>query len=263
MVVEGTLIKIYGSFFEHLPLVSFDNIPKILHEGDDQPNDSDNDHDQRDIDSNESDNNHDQRERDYNVISKDAETTNTVLLSTQFTLEMDRVFHYWTDATRSFVRHRTGKDWPSNYGSPCAVVVRYDHVKAADSRKRNVSFARIRGVCTICQAKHIYDIKDSPFEESKDADGKILYSVVNDLCVDVTVEGIFHLKDGQPDIKQPIHSISKAKGLDLRGEERRLIGMKASMEGPMSVYREGMAFAQKEQIESANRTSVRSLPVIR
>ena len=54
-----------------------------------------------------------------------------------------------------------------------------------------------------------------------------------------------------------------AKGLDLRGEERRLLGIKASVEGAASVYRQGMAYLQRDQIENSNRTSARSLPVIR
>ena len=149
------------------------------------------------------------------------------------------------------------------YGSPCAVVVSYDHVRAAQSRKRNVSFAKLRGVCAICQAVHKYEIKDSPFLENADDDGKINYTAVEDLCVNVTVEGHFYIEDGKADISKPVHLSSNVKGLDLRGEERRLLAIKASVEGASSVYREGMAYMQKEQIESYNRTSVRSLPVIK
>ena len=90
-----------------------------------------------------------------------------------------------------------------------------------------------------------------------------MYSVERDMVVQVSVEGTFHLQDGKPEIALPAHSILKAKGLDLRGEERELIAKKASLEGAKSVYREGMAFMQREQIESHNRTSVRSLPVIK
>ena len=149
------------------------------------------------------------------------------------------------------------------YGSPCAVVVGYNHVRAAQSRKRNVAFAKLSGVCSICQAVHKYEIKDNPFFENADDSGKINYSAVEDLHVNVTVEGHFYIEDGKANISKPVHLPSNVKGLDLRGEERRLLAMKASVEGASSVYREGMAYMQKEQIESYNRTSVRSLPVIK
>ena len=139
----------------------------------------------------------------------------------------------------------------------------YVHVKAFQSRKKNVSFAKLTGDCTICQAVHKYDIRDNPFFENKDAAGKITYTAVEDLQVDVIVQGHFHLNDGKADISNPVHLPSNVRGLDLRGEERRLLAIKASEEGASSVYREGMAFMQREQIESYNRTSVRSLPVIK
>ena len=75
---------------------------------------------------------------------------------------------------------------------------------------------------------------------------------------------VFSLVDDcKLDITKPLHLKQNAKGLDLRGEERQLVGMKASMEGAAPVYREQMAYLQREQILSSNRTSVRSLPVIR
>ena len=83
------------------------------------------------------------------------------------------------------------------------------------------------------------------------------------MIVSVKVEGRFYLTDCEPDIKKPVHLRENARGLHLRGEERRLIGIKASNEGASSVYREGMAYLQREQIENFNRTSARSLPVIR
>ena len=84
-----------------------------------------------------------------------------------------------------------------------------------------------------------------------------------DMIVCVSVQGRFHVTDSKPNIKKPVHSKENTKGLDLRGEERRLLGIKASLEGAAPVYREGMAYLQRHQIENSNRTSIRSLPVIR
>ena len=143
------------------------------------------------------------------------------------------------------------------YGSPCAVIARYVHVRAAQSRKRNVSFAKLSGFCKICNAVHKYEIDQSPFDETANSADSVSTIPIKDLHVTVTVDGSFYLKDGQPDITQPVHPSTAATGLDLRGEERHLLAMKASMEGAKSVYLEGMAFAQKDQIESYNRTSIR------
>ena len=59
---------------------------------------------------------------------------------------------------------------------------------------------------------------------------------------------------------QPVHLTEWAKGLDLRGEERNLIAMKASMEGAKSVYREGMAFLQNISGTSEGKT-IAKLPM--
>ena len=197
---------------------------------------------------------------DDNKLDDSSKTVKATLKSC-FKVKQDLVFDYWKE-NRSFVRERTGKDWPMMYGSPCAVVIRYEHVKSLNSRKRNASFGRLSGVCTICDSQHKYEIKLSPFREDF-VNNKVEYSVERDMEVQVSVEGTFHLQDGKPEITLPAHSILMAKGLDLRGEERELIAKKASLEGAKSVYREGMAFMQREQIESHNRTSVRSLPVIK
>ena len=149
------------------------------------------------------------------------------------------------------------------YGSPCSVVIKYDRVKVVDSRNRNAAFAKLTGKCSICQAKHRFEVKYSPFEETSMPDGSIQYDAVRDMMVSVKVEGRFYVTDCEADVKKPVHLRENAKGLDLRGEERRLIGIKASNEGAASVYREGMAYLQRDQIENYNRTSARSLPVIR
>ena len=142
------------------------------------------------------------------------------------------------------------------YGSPCAVVIKYDHVRGINSRKRNVLFGKVFGNCTICNAKHTYEMPKNPFNETVGSNGRVEYTAIKDLEVKVSVAGSFYLKNGSPDLRNPVHLIENCKGLDLRGEERRLLGMKASMEGATSVYREGMAYAQKHQIECHNRTSV-------
>ena len=119
------------------------------------------------------------------------------------------------------------------------------------------------GNCTICNAKHTYEMSKNPFNETVGSNGRVEYTAIKDLEVKVSVAGSFYLKNGSPDLRNPVHLIENCKGLDLRGEERRLLGMKASMEGATSVYREGMAYAQKHQIECHNRTSVPSLPVVK
>ena len=179
-----------------------------------------------------------------------------------FKINQDDINDYWNPA-RLFHRGATGRDWPMMYGSPCSVVIKYDRVKVVDSRNRNAAFAKLTGKCSICQAKHRFEVKYSPFEETSMPDGSIQYDAVRDMMVSVKVEGRFYVTDCEADIKKPVHLRENAKGLDLRGEERRLIGIKASNEGAASVYREGMAYLQRDQIENYNRTSARSLPVIR
>ena len=196
----------------------------------------------------------------------DEDETVNATLEAGFTVRRDDIKEYWDPSKHSgrlFVRETTGRDWPMMYSSPCAVVISYDHVKAVNSRKRNLSFARLTGNCIICGAKHKYEIEESPFKESLRPDGSISYEYARDMIVFVTVEGKFHVTNFAPNITKPFHPKEQAKGLHLRGEERRLLSMKASLEGAAPVYREGMAYLQKEQIESSNRTSVRSLPVIR
>ena len=183
-------------------------------------------------------------------------------MKANFTVGREHITEYW-DPKREFYRTQAGRDWPMMYGSPCAVSIRNQHVSVSNSRKRNANFARLQGFCLICKAKHSYVICDSPFKEQFLSNGSIEYEAVEDMIVSVSVEGMFHVVDSNPDITRPVHSRNKGKGLDLRGEERRLLGLKASAEGAASVYREGMAYLQREQIESYNRTSVRSLPVIR
>ena len=190
------------------------------------------------------------------------EGTMKAVVKSKFRVNRKDIAEYW-NPNRSFNRTTTGRDWPMMYGCPCSMVMKYDRVKVIHSRKRNLAFARLRGKCTICLSSHEYRIKKSPFRESLMPDGSIQYEAIKDMIIYVAVQGTFYVKDSKPDIKKPVHSQENAKGLDLRGEERRLLGTKASLEGAASVYREGMAYQQRHQIENYNRTSIRSLPVIR
>ena len=200
----------------------------------------------------------------YSAHDEDYEEEETLAAEVEsgFKINQQDINEYW-DPARLFYRGTTGRDWPMMYGSPCAVVMKYDRVKVVDSRNQNAAFAKLTGKCTICQAKHRYEIKYSPFDETRMPDGSIQYDAVRDMIVFVKVEGRFYVTDCKPDIKKPLHMRDNAKGLDLRGEERRLLGIKASVEGAASVYRQGMAYLQRDQIENSNRTSARSLPVIR
>ena len=181
----------------------------------------------------------------------------------EFKVNISDIKEYWDSDKRIFIRETAGRDWPMMYSCPCALVVKYNKPKVYRSRKRNLVFARCKGYCVICNAKHKFIIPNNPFRETVLPDGAIRYEAISDMVVKVKVDGKFHITEGKPDVKKPYHEKENAKGLDLRGEERRLLGLKASLEGAASVYREGMAYLQKEQIENSNRTSVRSLPVIR
>ena len=93
------------------------------------------------------------------------------------------------------------------------------------------------------------------------------YTTVQDLNIDVTVIGRFHAKvEGypeEPDITRPIHPPNKAAGLHLKGKERELIADRASKIGVKATYLEQLEHADVEQIRQGNKTSVRSIPVIK
>ena len=197
------------------------------------------------------------------ATDEENDTTKDAEFEVSFKIKQNDIKHYWDPKHRIFYRETTGKDWSMMYSCPCALVIGYDRAKVFNSRNRNSSFAKLTGKCIICNSVHFFEVKKSPFVETLQDDGSIQYKAVSDMMVYVWVKGRFHITDGNPDIKRPFHLKECAKGLDLRGEERRLLGMKASLEGASSVYREGMAYLQRDQIEASNRTSIRSLPVIR
>ena len=120
--------------------------------------------------------------------------TISATVKSEFFIDNDNVLQYWNPTKRTFLRDRTGRDWPMLYGSSCAVLIGYDHVKSFELRKRNAAFARLNGIYNICDATHRYEIMSSPFNESIDSTGKHEYVVVNGLSVLVLVSGKFHKK---------------------------------------------------------------------
>ena len=55
----------------------------------------------------------------------------------------------------------------------------------------------------------------------------------------------------------------KARGRFCKGRERELLGQRAVQIGPVPTYLEQFAYAKEKEIEFGNRTSIRSLPVIK
>ena len=158
-----------------------------------------------------------------------------------------------------------GADWPKMYGSPCAVVInKNNHVKVVGSQKRADNFSKVTGTCKICSAIHNYDIVDNPFEETLTTDHLVLYNPVRDMEIKVTVTGKFELdKDNEPIITKPKHYLKNSTGLHLKGRARELIANKATNIGAKSTYLEQLDYADEHQIKFGNRTSVKSVPVIK
>ena len=139
----------------------------------------------------------------------------------------------------NFFAGLVGADWPTMYGSPCAVVIDYNHVKIVGSQKRSSDFAKVVGKCKICNAEHTYNIEMNPFNEKVLADQSIEYTPVKDLSVYVTAIGKFDKTvDGSPDITKPKHDIKKSAGLHLKGRARRLVANRATEVGVKSTYLE-------------------------
>ena len=177
------------------------------------------------------------------------------------------ILQYWDakpNKRRKFVAGLVGADWPTMYGSPCAVVVDYNHVKLIGSQKRSCDFAKIVGKCKICQAEHTFNIQTSPFNEIICEDKTIKYTPVKDMCVYVTVIGRFDkTEEGMPDITRPEHDLKRSSGLHLKGRARRLVSNRATEIGVKSTYLEQMDYADEHQIKFGNKTSLNSMPVIK
>ena len=146
------------------------------------------------------------------------------VVHTYFEIETHNVSKYWSGQKRKFNPTRMCLDWPKIYGGVCPIVIEYNHVTKFGSRKTNANFAKIVARCVICKAKHIYTIKDNPFEESMDKE-TIKYEATTNMIVHVDVEGKFYLSEnGEPDLRKPVHLKERARGLQLRGRERELLG---------------------------------------
>ena len=186
------------------------------------------------------------------------------LIKTGFTVTKENVLRYWRPKQREFSRTLCAQDWPKSYRCPCAVVFTYSHAKIVNSAKRISHFAKVAGKCKICKSQHICFIQDSPFEEVFQSDGSIKYKVKSDMVVDVSVTGNFELdEEDQPDITAPKHDVMKASGLFLKGIEREFVGERASKIGVQNCYMEQFDNVNEEQLKAANKTSVKSVDVIK
>ena len=189
------------------------------------------------------------------------------LIQDSFWIKEDLLYKYWDPHRnmneRHFLRYESGRDWPQMFGSPCAVKIGYSHAKVLNSLKESCAFAVLKGTCKMCSARFHFSIDENPFQEELKDDGSISCQIIKPMLVDVRVTGKFFKKDGKLDITNPVHDKSKATGLQLRGEERKLLADMATQRGSYFTYQEQMAFAKKEQIEVGNKTSIRSYGVIK
>ena len=105
----------------------------------------------------------------------DDDNQHETTIETSLVVPREEVEKYWNGPARNFVRHLVGEDWPSAYGSPCAVVFSYCQTKKFKSAKRLNHFCRMVGSCKICNAKHICMIQKSRFDETMDEKGVLHY----------------------------------------------------------------------------------------
>ena len=200
-------------------------------------------------------------------VDKDSDKLKHCVINTAFKLEKNKIFDYWPENSqvgqkRKFISTKVAIDWPRLYGGVCPIVIESNYVTIYGSRKRNANFGKVVAKCVICNAKHIFTIQDNPFEETLE-DGNIKYKAVEDMVIDVKVEGDFFVEDGSPCLNQPAHLKSKARGLHLKGHERGLLGDLAVQQGVQSAYKQQMAFILEDEIKVGNTTAMRSLPVIK
>ena len=200
-------------------------------------------------------------------VDKDSDKIKHCVINTAFKLEKYKIFDYWPEnqqvgQKRKFISSKIGIEWPRLYGGVCPIVIESNYVTIYSSRKRNANFGKVVAKCVICNAKHTFTIKDNPFEEALE-DGTIKYKAVEDMIIDVKVEGDFLVENGSPCLNQPAHLKSKARGLHLKGQERVLLGDLAVQQGVQSAYKQQMAFLLEDEIKVGNTTAMRSLPVIK
>ena len=93
------------------------------------------------------------------------ESKNSVI-ETAFLIKQAKIIKYWNPVSlqdRKFHAHLVGSEWPRMYKSVCCVVLEYNRAKKYQSRKRKDDFAKLVGVCSICEASHTFRITENPF----------------------------------------------------------------------------------------------------
>jgi hypothetical protein len=209
-------------------------------------------------------------QQDSNDCGSESQYKPLQVVHTAITILRDDVIQYWDsrpNVKRKFLPGICGVNWPLLYNSPCVVVMGYNNAQVPGSQKRSCNFAKIKGKCKVCEASHIFEVEENPFQEELMDDNAIRYTAVKDLHIDVTVIGRFHDKQEDhpedPDITRPIHDLKKAAGHHLKGKERQLIANRASKIGVKATYLEQLDYANEDQIRQGNKTSVKSIPVIK
>ena len=202
------------------------------------------------------------------VAEEQLEGRRHCVIETSFTVKQESILKYWPlneklNQKRQFNPTKVSLDWPKMYGGVCPIVISQNYVTIYGSRKTNANFGKVVGKCVICDTKYTHIVKENPFEETI-KDGLIKYTVARDMVVDVEADGCFFVEEGEePCIEKPVHLKNKARGLQLRGRERELLGDMAAQHGVQATHRQQMAFVLEEEIEVGNTTSMRSYPVIK
>jgi hypothetical protein len=192
-------------------------------------------------------------------------------VTNKFSIEVANLFKYWDKKQnanpnmkeRRFNTTRVGFDWPRYYGSPCVVIIKYNHALKFESAKNNNSFAKVSGFCKICKSEHKFQIDRSPFKEFLDENERVKYIGAKDMLVKVSVTGLFHETDGKPDITKPVHEQENADGYHLKGEERALLADYATNRGVTSAFNDQFAYIKKDDMAKFNITSIRNREVIK
>ena len=184
-------------------------------------------------------------------------------VNTKIRIHKDDVLEYFDTTKRKFLPGSCGAVWPRMYNSPCCVVCGYNYIQLVGTQQRFGNFGTLKGKCKICEGLHIFKVKESPFAE-KIVDKDVQYTAVKDMEVDVTVTGRFHVdENGHPDITNPVHDVQNPQGLHLKGKERQKLAKRAAEIGVKECYMEQLDKADMEQVKAGNRTSIKSMPVIK
>ena len=184
-------------------------------------------------------------------------------VSTKIKINKDDVLEYFDKTKRKFVPGSCGAVWPRMYNSPCCVVCGYNYIQLVGTQQRFGHFGTLKGKCKICKGLHVFKVKESPFTE-KLVNNVVQYTAVKDMEVEVTVTGEFHVdQNGHPDITNPVHDVQNSKGLHLKGKERQKMAKRAAEIGVKEAYMEQLGNADMEQVKAGNRSSIRSIPVIK